>query len=174
MAAAFWPWVDVMPLATGNDEMDAARLKSLEAWLCEALEAKAVRIEQARLLAGGAIQENLSFVVDIDGGERAGHHQWVLRTDAAARLTVSLDRAAEFAVLRAAYAAGVAVAEPIARCSDVGVIGAPFLIQAFMPGVAQARRIVRDEDLPKFGEGLTERLGTELARIHAIVPPRDD
>ncbi len=143
-------------------------LAPLEVWLAEALSASKVDVDEAALLSGGAVQENWRIDVTVDGGPRAGHHAWVLRTDAAAVLSVSLDRASEFAVLTAAFEAGVKVAEPILRCADAGVIGAPFLIQAFVEGTAQARRIVRDPELNAWGSALADELGEALAAIHRI------
>jgi aminoglycoside phosphotransferase (APT) family kinase protein len=151
---------------------DVASRDRLAGWLASAVGANAVRIVRAERLAGGAVQENWGIDVEIDGGPRAGTHAWVLRSDAAARISVSLDRAAEFAVLQVAHAAGVAVAEPVARCADAAVIGRPFLVQHRVQGSAQARKLVRDPQLPTYGEALAERLGEELARIHSIEPPQ--
>ena len=149
-------------------------LAPLEGWLAKTLDAQSVRISDAVLLGGGAIQENWRLTVEVTGGPREGAHTWVLRTDAKARLSVSLDRAGEYRALQAAHAAGVAVAEPIARCADKDLIGAPFLIQAFVTGNAQGRRIVRDPALQDFGDKLATNLGAELAKIHSIAPPRED
>ncbi len=154
--------------------IDAAARERLTSWLAGALGASAVRLAVAEKLAGGAVQENWSLDVDVAGGTHAGRQALVLRSDAASHLSVSLDRAAEFAVLKAAHAAGAAVAEPLARCSDASVLGRPFLIQRRMPGIAQARRLVRDPELPKYGDALAEQLGEALARIHAMKPPRPE
>ncbi len=163
-----------MKATTRSRTLDPDNLGSLAAWLADALDARAITFAEATLLGGGAIQENWRLVADVENGPRAGRQQWVLRTDAVARLAMSLDRPGEFGVLRAAYAAGVAVAEPVAQCADASVIGAPFMIQTFVRGNAQARRIVRDPELPAYGDALAERLGAELARIHSISPPRND
>lgn len=163
-----------MQVATRSRTLDPENLDALADWLAGALDAHRVSFVEAELLGGGAIQENWRLVTDVEGGPREGRHAWVLRTDAAARISLSLDRTGEYGVLEAAHAAGVAVPEPIARCIDPAVIGAPFLIQAFVPGVAQARRIVRDPARKDYGESLAESLGAELARIHSITPPRDD
>lgn len=142
----------------------------LAAWLACAVSASRIDIRVAARLSGGAVQENWRIDVAVADGPLAGEHAWVLRTDAAARIAVSLDRAAEFKVLEAAHSAGVKVARPIARCADADVIGAPFLVQAFVAGTAQARRLVRDPELGRYGETLAADLGAELARIHAITP----
>ena len=95
----------------------------------------------------------------------------MLRTDAAARLAVSLDRVAEFRCIEAAHKAGVKVAEPIAVCGDAELIGAPFAIQALVAGTAQGRRIVRDPELRELRRCAGARASArELARIHAIRP----
>ncbi|MCL4764599.1 MAG: phosphotransferase family protein [Hyphomicrobiaceae bacterium] len=163
-----------MQPATRPHTLDPANLDALATWLAGVLEARSVRFGGASLLSGGAIQENWRLVADVEGGPRQGRHDWVLRTDAVARLTMSLDRTGEFGVLKAAHAAGVAIAEPIASCADPAIVGAPFLLQTYVPGDAQARRIVRDPALEDYGDALTERLGAELARIHGITPPREE
>ena len=145
----------------------------MSAWLSLALNSRST-VTAAALLGGGAVQENWRIDVSVDGGPRAGTHTWVMRTDAAQRLSFSLDRETEFAVLKAAYASGVPVAEPIVRCNDADVIGRPFLIQAFVEGQAQARQIVRHPELAAFGDRLAAGLGRILAKIHAIVPPGRD
>lgn len=150
--------------------LDPANLAPLETWLAGEIAAKKVAIGEAELLSGGAVGENWRLAVTVEGGPRAGAHQWVLRTDAAARLSLSLDRAHEFACLRAAEAAGVTVAAPIACSPDKSVIGAPFMVQDFVTGMAHGRRLVRDPARKTFGPALAERLGAELARLHAVAP----
>lgn len=154
--------------------LDPDNVGLLEAWLADTLQARSIRIETATVLGGGAIQENWRLAVRVEGGPHHGRNEWVLRTDAPARVALSLDRAAEFGVLTAAHAAGVSVAEPIAHSVDASLMGAPFLIQSFATGVAHARRIARDPALDAYGEALAERLGAELARLHGICPPRSD
>jgi aminoglycoside phosphotransferase (APT) family kinase protein len=144
---------------------------ALAHWLAPALGATAADITAAECLPGGAVQENWRLAVTLDGGQHAGNHTLALRKDAPAQTGYSLDRATEAAVLEAAAAAGVTVAAPLARCEDMSLIGSPFLIQRFVTGTAQGRRIARDPDLPSYGGALAARLGTEMARIHAIAPP---
>jgi hypothetical protein len=77
--------------------MDMGRLA---AWLSEAAGAPVVILTHARL-SGGAIQQNIALSVTCGGVAET----WVLRTDNAATLAVSLGRGAEFALLQAAHAA---------------------------------------------------------------------
>jgi aminoglycoside phosphotransferase (APT) family kinase protein len=153
--------------------LDPDRIGRIAPWLAETLGARRVAITGAARMPGGAVQENWRLDVEVEGGRRTGRHALVLRADAAARLPVSLDRATEFAVLQAAHEAGVRVAEPIARATDASLIGRPFLLQALVPGTAQARRIVRDPKIAAYGPALAGELGAELARIHAIRPPNE-
>jgi aminoglycoside phosphotransferase (APT) family kinase protein len=159
--------------ATGPRTLDPGNLDPLARWLAGAVGARSLDIARAELLSGGAVQENWRIDVVIDGGPRAGAHSLVLRTDAVARLPMSLDRHRELACIRAAHQAGVMVAEPIAECADQSVIGAPFAVQRLLRGTAQGRRIVRDPHIARHGADLARQLGGQLARIHAIRPPHD-
>ncbi|MEM9358064.1 MAG: phosphotransferase family protein [Pseudomonadota bacterium] len=150
--------------------LDTDNLTALEAFLADALSASQVAVGGATLLGGGAIQENWRLDVDVADGPRAGSQTWVMRTDAAAVLSLSLDRASEYAVLQAAHSAGARAAEPIARCEDRDVVGAPFLVQGFAEGTAQARKIVRDPDLATWGGALAGDLAQQLARVHGVRP----
>jgi len=159
---------DDAPLARAP--LEASSFSALEAWLASELQADRVVVKTAVLLAGGAVQQNWRLDVTVDGGPRAGSHQWVLRTDAAASLDVSLDRVSEFRCIEAASKAGVKVAEPIVASADLSLIGRAFAIQALVAGGAQGRRIVRDPALPQFGDALAREIGGELARIHSVRP----
>lgn len=149
---------------------EAATRETVATWLAPAIGATRVHIGDAVLLTGGAVQQNWRIDVTVEGGPRNGAHVWVLRTDAAARLNVSLDRVAEYRCIATAHERGVKVAEPIAVCEDTSLIGASFALQAFVSGTAQGRRIVRDPALATFGDALAQEIGRELARIHAIRP----
>lgn len=154
-----------------NDPQAAERLAQL---LVAQTGARSGRVGQLAPLAGGAIQENWSLVAEMEGGTLAGRHALVLRTDAPSAVSFSLTRAQEFYLLRAAFAAGVTVPEPILLCEDPAILGGAFYLMRRAEGVAAGHRLVRaDLDEPA-REALVERLGEELARIHAIRPPRAD
>ncbi len=159
---------------TRSRTLDPDDLGPLERWLAATIGATNVRIGSIDLMSGGAVGENWRLVVDVEDGDHAGNHVWALRTDAPSGLPMSLDRASEFACLKAARSAGVLAPEPIADCDDPSVIGASFMISGFLKGVAQARKIVRNPNIADFGEPLAEALGTELAKLHKISPPRSD
>ncbi|WP_421989842.1 phosphotransferase family protein [Roseococcus sp.] len=149
--------------------MDETRRAALNAWLSEAAGAP-VEIGEAALLSGGAIQQNWAIAVTRGGAAE----EWVLRTDNAATLAVSLSRTEEYALLRAAYAAGVTVPEPLFCCEDRGVIGAPFFVMRRVAGTATAFRLARQAAAEGGDAALVRHAGREMARIHSIAPPRGD
>jgi aminoglycoside phosphotransferase (APT) family kinase protein len=145
-------------------------MERLAAFIAAASGARDVRVDRYERLSGGAIQENFALDVCIDGADAA----FVLRKDAPSHMAVSRTRAQEFAVLRAAFAAGVSVPEPLWASDDPAIVGAPFFIMRRVAGTAIGRRIVRDETLGGDRSTLAARLAEQLARIHAIHPPRAD
>ncbi len=147
---------------------------ALESWLTAAAGASSVTIGRAEALSGGAIQENWKIELSITGGPWAGNLLCVLRTDAPSGVAVSLSRAQEFALLKAAEEAGVTVPSALWLCEDPGVLGRPFYLMRFLEGVALGPKVVKDQTLGGDRESLAERLGREMARIHSIKPPRAD
>jgi len=160
-------------MTTGN-ALTRGDYGALENWAAKAIGAARVEIARAERLSGGAVQENWRIDALVDGGPHAGAQRWALRTDAAASLAVSLDRTAEFGVVSAAHAGGVMVAAPIARCEDAGVIGSQFMIQSYVMGEGQARRLTRDTQVDQWGPAVARQLGEELAKIHRIRPERSE
>ncbi len=147
---------------------------ALAGWLIGALKANQVQITAWRKLSGGAIQENWAFTARIRGGNHAGTLEAVLRTDAPTGVAVSLGRVEEFAILSAAHAAGVRVPEPLGLCADEGVLGKPFYVMRRVEGTALGHVLANDAKWTGDRVALAETLGEQLARIHTIVPPRDD
>ena len=150
--------------------MTEEALARLRDWLACATGDPGLRIASAKKLSGGAIQQNWALEVETGGAVQS----WVLRTDSAAVLAVSLSRAAEYALLRAARDAGATVPEPLFLCEDPGITGAPFFVMRRVAGIALGPRVVKDATLGGGREKLAEALGRELARIHRIRPPRPD
>ncbi|MFQ3623918.1 MAG: phosphotransferase family protein [Acetobacteraceae bacterium] len=151
--------------------MDDAALGRLTDRLRAATGDPALTVASAQRLSGGAIQQNWALsVVRGDGGAE----EWVLRTDNPATLAVSHGRAEEFALLRAAHAADVTVPEPLLLCADRAVLGAPFFVMRRVPGNASAHRAVKSDTIGGGREAAARAMGRELARIHAIRPPRPD
>jgi aminoglycoside phosphotransferase (APT) family kinase protein len=155
-----------MSLAGSAEQANLAR------FLADAAEAGSAQIVAAQPLTGGAVQENWSLDVAFTGGRLPGRHGLVLRTDAPTAVSESHSRVEEFALLRVAFTAGIAVPEPLFLCRDADVIGRPFMVMRRVAGTAAGHRLVREPSLGGPHDALAERLGRELARIHAIRPPR--
>ena len=145
------------------------------AWFLErASGAGSVEVTEFVPLRGGAIQENWAVDARFSGGAYAGEQRLVLRTAAPTGVAASLGRLEEFAVLKAAFAAGVTVPEPLWASDDPEIMGKPFFTMRRVEGTAAAHRITRDPALDPALPAIAERLGRELARIHTIRPPRAD
>jgi aminoglycoside phosphotransferase (APT) family kinase protein len=151
----------------------ADRRRAVARFLAAASGADAIEIRGLRLLGGGAIQENWALDVHFDGGVLAGDRHLVLRAAASTGVPSSLSKIEEFAVLKAVFAAGVTVPEPLFACADPGIFGKPFFVMRRAAGTAAAHRITRDTALDPELPAIAERLGQELARIHAIRPRPD-
>jgi aminoglycoside phosphotransferase (APT) family kinase protein len=147
---------------------------NLARFLAVASGTSAVEVTELAPLRGGAIQENWGIRAHFSGGSLAGDQRLVLRTAAATGVAASLDRLAEFAVLKAAFEAGVTVPEPLFATADTAVFGKPFFIMRRVNGIAAAHRITRDPALEPAFPAIAERLGRELAHIHTIRPPQGD
>jgi aminoglycoside phosphotransferase (APT) family kinase protein len=131
--------------------------------------ARSVELPHWRRLTGGAIQENIAVEALIEGGPLAGRHDWVLRTDAPSSVATSHPRAAEFALLQVAHAAGVRVPEPFLLCRDGE--GPDFFTMQRMPGLAAGHRLAKDDTLVPDRAALARDLGENLARLHRVTPP---
>lgn len=142
-------------------------------FIARAAEADSASVLELARLGGGTIQENYALELEIAGGDMSGRQSLVLRTDSPSRVSVSLSRAHEFAVMRAAFDVGVTVPEPLWLCQDRSVIGKDFYIMRRAAGTASARELVRGSMADEARELLVERLGEELARLHMIEPPID-
>jgi aminoglycoside phosphotransferase (APT) family kinase protein len=150
------------------------RQRAIAEFLKTASGAEAAEVIRLQLLSGGAIQENWAIDAEFDGGSLAGPQRLVLRRDAATGVPSSLGRIEEFAVLKAAFAAGVTVPEPLFACDDKAVIGKSFFVMRRVAGSATGRPITLDPALEPARPAIAGRLGRELARLQTIRPPRAD
>jgi hypothetical protein len=98
-----------------------------------------------------------------------GRHEAVLRTGSASGVSASLGKAQEGTVLRAAFAAGARVPEPLfisdAGGGDDALLGAPFYIMRRARGVAAGRKVVKsDEPQRELARELGRQLGLRSTR----------
>ncbi|MGZ4538555.1 MAG: phosphotransferase family protein [Blastococcus sp.] len=115
----------------------------------------------ARLIAGG--RSNLTFAL----AERAS--RWVLRMPPRVGRTPSAhDVAREYRVTAALSGTAVPVPRAIAMCEDESVVGAPFLVSAFVDG----RTLQTRADLAALAESdvaaVARALVTQLAALHRV------
>lgn len=112
-----------------TEELPGIDRPSVVAWLAGALP-EAPGPHDFRLVAAGG--SNLTYVVTDGTGRR-----WALRRPPVGRrLATAHDIGREWDVLAAlhGHATGVGVPEPVARCDDESVTGAPFYVMAFADG----------------------------------------
>jgi aminoglycoside phosphotransferase (APT) family kinase protein len=122
-----------------------------------------VEISEPVLLAGGASKE--AWAVDA-GGERL----IVRRAAATVMHHHTLTLAEEYAVIEAAYAAGVKAPRPYGYLPDLA--GREAFVMARLDGDTIGRRIVRKDELAGARERLPVQLAEELAKIHSIPAER--
>ena len=122
-----------------------------------------VDVSEPVLLAGGASKE--AWAVDA-GGERL----IVRRAAATVMHHHTLTLAHEYAVIEAAYEAGVMAPKPYGYLPDLA--GREAFAMARLEGETIGRRIVRKDELAVARERLPVQLAEELAKIHAIPAER--
>ena len=140
--------------------------KTLSHFLQRHHNAKSVRIEDLRLLTGGASRQTWFFNAVIGHADgRTEAIPLVARADPRKGPNV-MSRDIEYRVLEAAGAAGV----PVPRVHAMGddSLGVPFFLMERVEGETIARRILRDAEYAAARSGMTAQLGRILAAIHAV------
>ena len=113
------------------------------------------------LISGG--KSNLTFSVT-DGATR-----WVVRRPPASGLTPSAhDVAREWRVTHALRGSAVPVAEAVAMCEDVAILGAPFAVTGYVDGQVVRTRSQLDTYPPAELEACTFELVRVLADLHSV------
>ena len=149
----------------GLSSVLANKIAALEKFIQQQTGAGKVTAQLIGRLGGGAIQENWAVDLDIDGVV----HETVLRADGPSGIAESWGKAQEFALLAAAYGAGVMAPQPLWLEPSGGVIGQPFHVTRRLKGSADPRKLVRalEEDA---GDALAHELGAALATLHKVTP----
>ena len=128
-----------------------------------------VRVERA--LPGDAGRAHYLIAAEISGGPLAGRHSLVLRGDSDERAAGNLGSAAEFAIRKVAFGAGLTTPQPLWLEPSGDVLGKPFMVLRHVAGASDAAALQRDLSVEE-GDRLTYRLGQELARLHRIAIAR--
>lgn len=134
--------------------------------------ARGARVIGFDKLSGGAIQDNFGLTLELDGGNRSGQQDFVIRQDAPSGVAESLSRPEEFRVLQAAFKAGVTAPEPLWLCQDTEVSGQVFYVMTRAAGTASPRKLVKAGFTQAQRRTIVRRFGAELARLHRVRPPQ--
>jgi aminoglycoside phosphotransferase (APT) family kinase protein len=141
---------------------DAPRLSG---WIGESLGGEPAELAGIQLIAGG--RSNLTYRLTISGP--AGERLLVLRRPPLGHvLPTAHDMSREFRVLSALAGTDVPVAGPVAFCAEADVIGAPFYLMEYVPGVVLRSRQDTAALTGQQNADLSERLADMLAAIHGV------
>lgn len=126
-----------------------------------------VRVENLKMLAGGASQETWALDLILENGAPRGEYQLVLRRQLGGKIHPdALDLEREFRVMQVAYASSVLLPYPQAFLPDL--LNRPAALLHRKRGETIGRRIVREPSLENAREILPKQMGEMLARIHKI------
>jgi aminoglycoside phosphotransferase (APT) family kinase protein len=136
----------------------------LEGWLASHL-AEPCELTDIQLILGG--RSNLTYRLAISAA--SGDRQLVLRRPPLGHvLPTAHDMSREFRVLSALSGTQVPVAAPVAFCEDAEVIGAPFYVMEYVPGMVLRTRADAAVLTEPQATDLSERLADMLAAIHGV------
>ena len=143
-------------------------------WIGEILGGEPAELTDIQLIAGG--RSNLTYRLAVSlpakapgGAGPGGDRQLVLRRPPLGHvLPTAHDMSREFRVLSGLAGTEVPVARPVAFCADAGVVGAPFYLMEYVPGVVlRSRQDTAALSGPQNAD-LSERLADMLAAIHGV------
>jgi aminoglycoside phosphotransferase (APT) family kinase protein len=137
----------------------------LEGWINGSIGGEPAELTDIQLIAGG--RSNLTYRLTL--ADRAGSRLLVLRRPPLGHvLPTAHDMGREFRVLTGLSQTPVPVARPVAFCADAEVIGAPFYLMEYVPGVVLRTRqdtaVLAEPQARQLSEGLADM----LAAIHGV------
>jgi aminoglycoside phosphotransferase (APT) family kinase protein len=137
----------------------------LESWLSDNAGGDPGELTEIQLIAGG--RSNLTYRLAVSGP--AGSRMLVLRRPPLGHvLPTAHDMSREFRVLSGLAGTRVPVARPVAFCDDADVIGAPFYLMEYVPGVVLRTRQDTAALTEPQARKLSEDLADMLAAIHGV------
>jgi aminoglycoside phosphotransferase (APT) family kinase protein len=138
----------------------------LQAFLQRSHSAKSVRIDNLRLLTGGASRQTWAFDAAIQHADgRTETLALVCRSDPR-RSPGQMSRETECKVIEAAVAEGVLA--PRVHLMGDDSLGMPFFLMERVEGETIARRLLRDDEYAGARKVMTAQLGRVLAAIHRV------
>jgi aminoglycoside phosphotransferase (APT) family kinase protein len=143
----------------------------LAGWLKDHVPGGPVELTDIQLIAGGRSNLTYRLTVSASDGTRPGEGTRLLvlrRPPLGHVLPTAHDMSREFRVLSALASTNVPVAPLVAACTDNEVIGAPFYVMEYVPGVVlRTRNDTKDLTEAQAAE-LSRRLAEMLAAIHGV------
>src|SRR5690349_10552738 len=119
-----------------------------------------VQITDAKPLSGGASRDTWAFSAMVGGEPR----HFVLRRDLPTQMfEQALTREQEFRLMDAAYQTGVRLAKVRYLCQDTAVLGSPFFIMDYVPGISIGRKVIQDAELAEARQKLPGQMAEQLA-----------
>jgi aminoglycoside phosphotransferase (APT) family kinase protein len=138
----------------------------LTAFLKRSHDAESVRIDNLRLLTGGASRQTWSFDATVEhADDRTETFPLVLRSEARKGVN-SMPDGLEYTLLEAAHSEGVPVPEMHLLGDDS--LGMPFFLMERIEGETIARRLLRDDKYETARSEMTGQLAEALAAIHRV------
>lgn len=142
----------------------AALLTRLTTYLSTQL-AASVTLRDAKPLSGGASRDTWLITVEVNDEIR----RYVVRRDLPTQMfEEALTRDQEFRLMDAAYKSGVRVAQVLWSCTDLTVLGSPFFVMAYVPGISIGRKVIQDPALAQARAVLPQQMAEQLALIHRM------
>lgn len=137
-------------------------LAALAPWFAQNVPDAAADL-RAQLIVGG--RSNLTYRIE------SGPRVWVLRRPPLGHvLSTAHDMGREFRIMSALAPTDVPVPQPIARCDDPAVIGAPFFVMQFVDGTAYRSAAALAALGADRTRAVSERLVDSLAALGRIDP----
>jgi len=137
----------------------------LAGWLNDHVPGGPVELTDIQLIAGG--RSNLTYRLTVETPRTT--RQLVLRRPPLGHvLPTAHDMSREYRVLSALARTNVPVAPLVAACTDDEVIGAPFYVMEYVPGVVLRTRNDTKDLTEAQAADLSRRLAEMLAAIHAV------
>ena len=145
-------------------------LSRLEKWINDTLGGEPAELTGIRLIAGG--RSNLTYRLAVAGPDAGpggpGRHLVLRRPPLGHVLPTAHDMSREYRVLSALAGTAVPVARPVAFCADAEVVGAPFYLMEYVPGVVLRTRQDTAALTESQNRDLSEGLADMLAAIHGM------
>lgn len=125
----------------------------------------ATQVVEAQPLSGGASRD--TWRIKLQGPDIA--LEQVLRRDLPTQMfDEALTRAQEFHLMRVAHEHGIKVARVNHLCEDPTVLGSPFFLMDYVPGVSIGTKVLHAPELAAARERLPQQLAQQLALIHRL------